>query len=347
MPPAPPNSDDYAIVVGVDRYSADIPQLQGSVNDANLFQQWLTHPAGGGLPVANVSLFPSPAVGALQPVKDQVEDAIGRFVVDALNGKPPKRRIYLYFSGHGMTPRGDSDECALLMANATQLFLGRCVPGRRAARSLRNPALFAEVVLLMDCCREVTGSAEAVLSFPDQADPTAAQNVRWLYGFATKWSALAAARQLPHPLDVGAPPLWHGVFTHAVLEGLSRGVNAGGMVDAASLARFVKERTQDLLPQEDNQRPDFQSDGGRPIVFGPGTWTKVKVTLANPALGFQIRDGLNIATRLVLPVSAGGGNVLFVQLPPGRYLFAAPATGDDWIRTRIVSVLGGDDHVEL
>jgi hypothetical protein len=262
-------------------------------------------------------------------------------------GLPLGRRLYLWFSGHGITPRGPGEDCAVLMANASLLFLGRSIPGRRVADSFRKRAIFREVVLLMDCCREVLGSADAFLSFDDQGDPTLGDRVGWLYGFATKWASQSAERLLPHPLDPTAPPLWHGVFTHTVLEGLSNAADDHCQITSESLARYVSQRVQDFLLPEDNQRPDFQFSSDHPIVFGDGILTEVKVTLSQPVLGWQIRDGSNLRATVAPPGIALPDGRISVHLLPGYYVFAVPGIGDVFSSAKTVTVVGGSVDVTL
>ena len=51
---------DHAIVVGINGYQSGIPSLQGCINDAELFHEWLVDPAGGGLDPVNVHLITGP-----------------------------------------------------------------------------------------------------------------------------------------------------------------------------------------------------------------------------------------------------------------------------------------------
>lgn len=362
-PAPPPAPADYAVVVGINDYTPGIRRLQGCVNDARLFTRWLLDPAGGGLdPSApadvaaprHVETICSPGVpdGPLRPIKDEVEDVLFRLFQRFLDtGVPVGRRLYLWFSGHGVSPRGDLMDCALLMANASQLALGRAIPGRRAAEYFRRGAMFAEVVLMMDCCREVGGLADAGLSIDFQPDPTAGTDVRWLYGFATRTSAISAERELPHPFDpvpmqADNPRLWHGAFTHAVLEGLQRGADPAGRVTSASLASYVRERVPALLDPANNQRPDFEMSDD-PIVFGAGLPFEVTVRLTNPASGFQVLDGMGLTPIAAVPQPAPGGTFR-VSLPPGLYLFVVPQTGGGFLNAAPLRVMaGGDLHVTL
>jgi hypothetical protein len=55
-----------------------------------------------------------------------------------------------------------------------------------------------------------------------------------------------------------------------------------------------------------------------------------------------VRSGVNLA-RVVFQDPAPGPAAVVVPLPPGLYLFATPAAGDDWTRTRTVRVMPGED----
>ncbi|MBC7820447.1 MAG: caspase family protein [Planctomycetaceae bacterium] len=349
------NPRDRAIVVGIDDYddSVDgrIDSLKGCVNDALFFKHWLELPNGGGLDPNNITSIlsvrprPAPPNRIRQPAKDDIEDEI----ISLINrhqqtGQRVGRRLYLWFSGHGITPSRDEDECALLMANAHLLALGRAFPGRWAARDLCWRVMFEEVVLFMDCCRSVTGLEETAVGYAAAGNSLAAQGVKYLQGFATKSSAASSERILPHPFDPSQPDLQQGVFTHALLEGLRKGTNGQGDVDSASLARYVKERAQQLMPIEDNQRPDFAFDENLLINFGKGEQTSVEVVLATPAAGFQVRDGRDLTQLYAFAPAAASTQI---SLAPGRYLFGSPGLGNSFLITRIVDILGAHVRVSL
>jgi uncharacterized caspase-like protein len=348
MPVKNPNHE--AIVVGINDYDDEnITSLQGCVNDAKLFRDWLVDADGGGLDSAKITMVvsPSPRATPLRPIKDEIQDVIIRLIRrHSETGGRLGDRLYLWFSGHGITPSRDEDECAILMANAQLMALGRSFPGRFAARDLCFRAMFGEVVLFMDCCRTVSGLERATVDYSASGNPLGANGVKYLQAFATSSTTASSERMLPHPLNSGGGPLMQGIFTHALLDGLKNGVNLDGRVDSNSLARYVKERAQQLMSVEDNQRPDFRFEEGEIIDFGKRPLTQVEVSLSNPADGFQVRFGLAVSSMIhqtpASPIAKAN-----LQLAPARYLFATPGFGNAFQKVVLVDVLGDLVRVNL
>jgi len=356
-----PQPDDYAIVVGINDYDPrtnPLRQLQGCVNDAQFFVQWLLDPLGGGLdpsppkqsfkPDWRIKTFfspaptPQPDLGILldfKPTRDSIEDAMIELVRCLRNtGRPVGRRLYLWFSGHGVTPQREANECAALMANAHEEAPGRNIPGVRFADFCRTAGMFNEVVLFMDCCRGYSGLNDTSLSFiTDIRNGTPTQNE--CYGFATATSSTAREMMLPDPdgQNPGHRSI-QGVFAHSVIDGLYRAADRsqGDAITPASLERFVKARMREL--QGEAQLPDFPRKQAA-ISFGPArNKTEVRVTLIEPAKGFQVRDNEDQAFAVAQTQNADG--TVSVWLPFGLYLFAVPAVGDfPYERSRFVKIL--------
>jgi hypothetical protein len=343
-----PNPRDYALVVGIEHYPIGIPKLLGSVNDANLFAEWLVQENGGGLDSRNIIKICSKVAPPPFPPKDDIVDQINDFFArqTAATGLLG-RRIYLFFSGHGVTPPvPNAEDCAIVAANVTPMMLLRCIPGRLAAYHVKHNPLFEEIVLVMDCCREVTGTVDTTLLLPP-ANPTLSKFASHWYGFAARWSATAAERQLPHPLDPKKPALWQGVFTHALLKGLTSGIDDNGRVTSESLRQFVRKYVQDLLPPDNNQPADIQYDDTQPLIdFGPGRFTDGTVRLTNDAGGFRVLDGLHLKP-LTAAVTQRQPGEYGVRLPYGLYLFEAPANDAAPTVSETVKVIGEPFHVQL
>jgi uncharacterized caspase-like protein len=117
---------DFAVVVGIARYpelSAEgvAADLDGPNNDASAVRDWLVDPDGGGLQPENVKLIRSADFDPIdpedpQPAKGKVDRALNW--VEQQTRNVAGGRLYLYFSGHGFSPR--LEEGALFTAEATQ-----------------------------------------------------------------------------------------------------------------------------------------------------------------------------------------------------------------------------------
>src|SRR4051812_36763407 len=109
-----PAPDDYAVIVGINRYRPGIDPLRGAVNDANLFYRWVTDASGGGLNPVNVKLIVSPTEGGYEPRVSDIENEIMLFYDRLWNtGRKVGRRLYLFMAGHGIAPP-DGNDCSLV-----------------------------------------------------------------------------------------------------------------------------------------------------------------------------------------------------------------------------------------
>lgn len=321
-PPPHPQPTDHAILVGIQHYALGIPQLQGSINDCDLFSRWLADRDGGGLDPANIKCLTSTDPTDDQPFRDQVEDLILEYYDGrAQTGLPVGRRLYLFFSGHGVAPPAPiDDDCALVMANATLARL-RALIGGLAARKIRKAALFEEVMLVMDCCREVSGAVVAACDLPDASDPTL-RDRPFLHIVAARWGSVAAERPLPDPLDPRRASSWHGVLTHALIRGLVGAVDSDGNVTAVSLKKFVRRAVEEILGGDKQYWPAIQWDETLdPMAFGTSRGVRVDVRLTAPKTKLRIRHGVDLA-ELTPPRKTVRGAIR-VWLKPGLYLFEA------------------------
>jgi hypothetical protein len=322
LPPGvlPINPDDFAIVVGIDHYVAGIQPLAGCIKDCEMFRDWLIDPSMGGLDPANVRLFVSQDPSNQEPIRDQIED----FFVDLLdrgtNGGFYPRRLYLFLAGHGLVlPPPDKQGCALVMANARMSLL-RGLFGVAAADSMRLTGLFQEVMLVMDCCAEVSGRTDLSYNLQWNSDPELPARA-FIHIQAAQVGATAAEVELPNPLlppDPPAaphpanPPVWQGVLTNAVLRGLTSAVDASGGVTARSLEQFLNGQTN-CTPVVEVGDPAPPAPAMR---FGNARGLTVSVNALNGAARFQVREGANFTVVIpprLLPAS--------LSLAPGQYLF--------------------------
>ena len=347
MAPAP-HPDDRAIVVGIDHYRNLDPSvtLTGACNDAELFASWLVDPEGGGLEPANIRKFVSSSVGPARPLRDELEDAAASLINEASNAPAGRlgRRLYLYFAGHGVTARNRSDEICLIMSNARMPSPLFSIPGRLLTASIQMTSAFDEIVLLMDCCREVMAQAPAPeLSYLSQPVDSGSTGKKFL-GFSARWSSRAAEKTMPNPL--GGPALPHGIFTHAVLEGLRGAAAPGTDVTTGALKSYVKARVPELGPPDAIADAEILDPDDFVLATRRTASSTLHVELTEPALGYQVLSGIGF-TRLTVPPLAAGATGVDVPLDPGWYLVAVPGDGNVHSRSARVQVTGGRIDVRL
>jgi hypothetical protein len=210
---------DWALVVGIAKYPG-FGDLQGPVHDADEVAEFLKVE----LNVANVRVITSQgsdgvAWGNLEPhpTKGDIENWIGALHrqskqnEEAGLGVKVGRRLYLYFSGHGMA-RG-KHECAIITSEALKPQHLSHVIATSWIENLCNLEYFDEYVLWMDCCSEYNLTlTPSYTPFPVVApiDPQPS----CLVVTSARFPGLSIERQIE---DGGR---LRGIFTHFLLQGL-------------------------------------------------------------------------------------------------------------------------------
>ena len=234
---------DWALVVGIDRYpKAGVDPLRGAVRDAERFHDWATRREGGAVDPARAMLLTSPGEeepGAIpRPMLAEIVAFFDRLAYELAGA--PGRRLYIYLSGHGISPSGQQAvrNAALLMANAVKPNLLHNFPGNIWAEGIRSAALFREVVLFMDCCRDLQNNAPLMPHmFGEPVEDS--KDCDLFEAYATQWASKARERAFPPHNDL------QGVFTHALLTVLD-----AGRMSAAVLRESLEARLRDLLADE-------------------------------------------------------------------------------------------------
>jgi hypothetical protein len=343
-----PAPDDYAVVVGINRYREGITTLNGAVNDASNFARWLKDKDGGGLDPTHVTTMlghcSEDGTKPYVPRHREFEEALIPFYnVNERTGQPVGRRLYIFMAGHG-TALTFGNDCSLVLGDSYPNLLS-LVTGTRAAEMIFKAPLFKEVVLFMACCQEVAQSNSNDPWLPPVIQPLA--NASYFHGIAVKWGKKAIERELPSPFDPTEPASWQSVFAHAVIQGLRSAYDDEGRITSPMLRNFVKSRVRELLPAADRQSPTFSPDDDEPIVFRErppamdarmaagttpaaalsqtaqaGTLTPVDIVVSDPAGAFEILDGKDLS-RIVLNAAQVAQGVFRVYLKPSLYVLRA------------------------
>ena len=249
--------NDWALVVGINRYpfASGLSPLQGAARDAEKFFEWVTSKTGGDVPNDQVHscLLTSPEPGNGTEKPRPVFSQIQQFIEDMqtqLAGRPG-RRLYLFLSGHGISPISENAvrHAALLMANTRPPQDWHNFPGNVWAEGARNAARFREVVLIMDCCRDLQDKANVgTHAFGDAVDDGKACRLVELY--AADWGSQAREGEF------GEPKVRQGIFTHSLLEVLKAGRMNGRMLKESLLEHLSRKAT----PEQRFQKPDIRTD---------------------------------------------------------------------------------------
>ncbi|NQD92938.1 hypothetical protein HP532_09785 [Pseudomonas sp. CrR25] len=311
-----PQTRDYAIVVGIDTYADTefLEPLAGPKHDIQNFVEWLKSPQGGNVPEENIApyLLVSDELGQKPKSGDFVE-IIGKLLALAPGDQRIGRRLYMFLAGHGVA--ADLDDTGLLTVEATE-DAPTYVEGRRYANLFRGRAVFEEVVLVMDCCRDFDGELPPpVFPFKRKLDTGGASKVKRFYAYATGFGKAAREKEFAGKVS--------GVFSHVLLAGLNGGaIDGEGRITGPSLERYLRKRLKDALPPGVEQPPDIRSDPD--LVFGDGyppATASVTVSTSVPHHRFSVLYGDGFAPVTTLPEELGGG-VYRVALPIGKtYVF--------------------------
>lgn len=327
--------NDYAVVVGINHYPNEpLADLEGPENDAEGFKKWLLSPTGGAIPddgkhvhlILSHDFTDTGNPLSAKPTTEEVDQAFEEIIGQV--SKPPARRLYMFFAGHGIAPQMELGDAALLMANAGRGRMGHNIPGQMYAESLRAPALFQEIVLVMDCCRDNYPRARVHNPPWDMEVRMDAANVRTLLAFATKWSRKSREKPIDDPKRV------EGIFSHAVLAALN-----SGRLTGSQFKNLVINYVKMLVQDNEYQEPVITLDPNGEIVFSeaaPPARLSVNISFTEQTLGHdvELEDGefKNCFTHEATT------DTWQIDLEPGTYRIRDRVTAV----SKIFKVLGGD-----
>ena len=324
--------DDYAIVVGVNKYQKHphFQDLEGAVNDARDFIKWLKEDQG--LADDHIYCFLSEVGDLAHPCgQGDVEPRLGNVyrcienLLDRSEGGEKKigRRIYIFMAGHGVGR--NLDETGLLAADHSRM-MDRYLVGKMIADIFAESAIFDQVVLFMDCCRDYDGDLTPPSNpFRIQVDPDAYEVDR-CYCYGAKFNRQSHEKELENDC--------HGVFSWSLLKGL-RFPDEKGKVTARRLKTFV---TNQIKQHDSDQEPDFPDsnlilvEGLQPVLV------PVTVNLPDYNTEFQVWDGHSLENIDAKRIKRGERQ-WDVKLVPGKlYCFAIPSKDSSFPIKKLVRV---------
>lgn len=253
---------DYAIVVGIDSYPK-LPPLSSARQDANLFAEWLRkpEPEGGGITdPARLQIIVSPEVqtsdAIAEPLQMKIDNALASFGVG--DGFVIGRRLYFYFSGHGVGV--DFNNVAMLMANASKTALNSNIGLNPYLSFFHARDLFKEIVFIVDCCRDQVKRIQInpmppIFTLEAEDPPPKVKD----YVF------LATA----HGDQAFAVPDGNGLLTKALVEGLNgAAADPFGAVTSQSLSDYAVKRVEELAKDlKLKQAPKLERGVNEGLVF--------------------------------------------------------------------------------
>lgn len=241
--------ENFAIVVGISRYKgeSDYPRLDGPLYDVDHICDWLVDPKGGNVKPDNIYKLTTPP-HLMEPGQDEDRDAMtwtpdqAAFIrayqdITIGNGEYRHRdsRLYLYFSGHGFSQSADTTaRAALFAANAFGPARPN-IPGTVYAEAAKRVAVFREIVLIMDCCRDVQRNSPYAAYELDQTESGNAERVKLFAMYASAKNGKAQEREFASQGKV------FGLLTHGFVRALDEApTNVLGQVSSTTLNNYLK-----------------------------------------------------------------------------------------------------------
>lgn len=292
---------DAAILTCISRYaSPGFATLSGPLNDLKIVEDWLVNHCK----VTDIQKVMTPVPFPMDedkgfdadqapPVPDDFDKIFKTMLRKrmALGANRVADRLYLYFSGHGFCNRSQqfAPEAALYSANATAENYEH-IFGTFYARLAVAWALFKEVVLIMDCCRDSEISRRPLPKpYRDTPDDNLAADVKLLAIYAVPKGGKAQEQGIE---ERGGEV--HGLLTHALIKFLHElPPTEGEGVSSFDLQSSMLQNWAAIFGDDGPPRPDIYQPGAGPIMF----------PVVNRGSPFEFRVNGNAATNSWLQIS--------------------------------------------
>lgn len=298
-PPKIVEGNTYAVIVGINNYtSPKITKLNYAASDAIAFEQFLLSKAGGHVPKENIRRF----------LNDSA--TTGKFKKLGLSWVKSKAkkgdRVYLYFSGHGITVSGG--DSYFLAHNLASDFSVENIEeaGTQALYQLKTNTIRplcdsgVQVILIIDACRshlaETLGSATVTTFNPDFN--SAEMNVGDIM--------LLSSRNGQASLETDNDNIRHGVFTYYLLQGLygmaDNGKKADGLVTLNKLNNYVTKMVS-----------DYTNESQIPLIYHKGAQNPVIAIVDSNLLASHLKSLKQPGNELAVNTRKGNAKGFFTS----------------------------------
>jgi len=330
---------DYALVVGIDNYpnfGSNGRDLQGAINDAKAFADWLTNKnTGGGLEAENCKLVTS-AGNPMNLNKDTIDDALDEIWKSA-KADGGGRRLYMFFSGHGQlvdTPNMLAFEQTLCLPRWSFTRPNAAILTKSYQQAAQKCMPFEETAVFLDCCRvsSTRVRADSTSLGCKNAHGSAANRRRQIF-YASE-PMKKAFEDVLEGEEGDEGEIVHGYFTAALIEGLKRGSErVGGGISAHDLWQHLEYWVPKSAAKDGHtQRPMVEPDNPyADMVFGTAS-------PSGETSNFEIRFSdwrsgmvklLDADTEVVHEADAGAGSWQ-LDLSPQLYMLMDDDRGDNY-----------------
>lgn len=248
--------EDFAIIIGINDYTPEsqsgLRTLSGAVADAQEMKKWLTDPKGGNVPTENCYIITS-SPAPLQPLQHEIDNRITEMIAKVRQNGGKGKRLYFYFSGHGLGSMDDIADTALCLANWSEIRRNAALSSETYKNVIQQFGLFEEILFFADCCRNTKINIKP--AHPDFAPPMPdldAGKTELFVAYATQY------QDQSYEIEVGDSEK-RGVFTKVLLTALKgAAVDENGEVIADRLRDYLKQETPvEALKQNFKQTPEI------------------------------------------------------------------------------------------
>lgn len=353
---------DHALLVGICRYKDQkrLSPLDGPLNDVERVRKWLIKDQDvlekniRELKTPDGLLSDLPAEG-WPPETDWSPNGVGfqrtyQGIVYGPDGKviPREGRLYLYFSGHGFALAQDDDDAQAALFGADTIGdIHSNLPGSVYAAAAKRARAFKEVVLIMDCCRDLVDNrtySDPGVSTIERSNSD--KTVKMFELYAAPREGKSQERQL-----ADSEGKIVGVMTDAMLRALKLApADLTGQVASGVMARvmqynwakwypiaprppapnailpksgdiYFKSRRGDLISLTVSRAKTLEP--GSTIEIRSTAWT-AEGTVSENSLAWTEKQGA-WAHELPLATAADGSQQFTLILPPGLHVLTVGA----------------------
>ncbi|MCR4294382.1 MAG: caspase family protein, partial [Elusimicrobia bacterium] len=241
------NPDNFALVIGVEKYSNELPDAQFAERDA---QSMKAHLLALGYPERNIKMLQG-SRAVRSSLEAYLEDWLPKNVQE--NGT-----VFVYFSGHG-APDPESGQAYLVPWDGDPAYLSRTAyPLKRLYASL-NALKAKRVLVALDSCFSGAGGRSVLQKgtrpLVNKVDLGAAADLGKLVVFTA-----SGGNQISGTFDSQR----HGLFTYYFLTGLGgAAADAQGRVTAQGLHDYLSPKVADEANRANRtQSPQILSGAG-------------------------------------------------------------------------------------
>ncbi|MFI5345734.1 MAG: caspase domain-containing protein [Elusimicrobiota bacterium] len=234
---SPERPDDFALVVGIEKYSNDLPDAQFAERDAEAVR---SHLLALGVPERNMK-FLTGARATKGNLEAYLEDWLPR------NAKEDGR-VFFYFSGHG-APEADSGRAYLVPSDGDPKFLDKTSFPLKKLYADLNALKSKRVIVALDSCFSGSGGrsvlAKGARPLVNRVDTSVASG-----GKLILFSA-ASADETSGTLEEQG----HGAFTYYFLKGIDGGAkDQSGSITLRGIFDYLKPKVQDAASRQNRDQ---------------------------------------------------------------------------------------------